>query len=247
MVVRTGAWILDGLLAGLLSLIPIALALVSGAVSINQQAVYELQQNEYQYQYGSASQPFASITAPILNIALGPIVLAAVIYIAVRLAYFAGCWIKIGGTPAQRLLRLRVADNASGANLSIDQAVLRWALLEGISSVAGVVFLVALLNLAATTPLNQLSGEAVGSTAGTGSVGTITLVSNLVSWGSSLWMIVLLVSAGASTLHRGLHDRMAGSIVLRISQSYQGLPAYGYAPQPSAYWSQVPPDDRTRS
>lgn len=245
--VRTGAWILDALLAGLLSLIPIVVALVSGAISINQQALNELQQYQYQYQYGSANQPFASITAPILNIDLGPIVLAAVVYIAVRVAYFAGCWIKIGGSPAQRLLRLRVADNATGTNLSIDQALLRWGLLEGIASVVGAVFLVALLNLAATTPLNQLSGEATGTTLGTGSFGAINLVSNLVSLGSSLWMIILIVSAGASSLHRGLHDRMVGSIVLRNSQAYQSWPGYGYAPQASAYWPQLPPDDRTRS
>lgn len=231
---RVGAWILDGFLVGLLTLIPMILALVSGAVSLNQKALDQIQQIEP----GTTSQPFASVTVPLLNVDTNMLVVAATIYIALHLAYFAGCWIGFGGTPAQRALQLRVADNASGANLSIDQALLRWALLEGIGTVTGAVFLIFLLNAAATTPLNQLVREDTASTMsiGSGSLGSITLVSNVVSWGSTLWMIILLISAGANSVHRGLHDRLVGSIVLGPAPAYPSWPGYGYYPQGAPYW-----------
>ena len=238
---RVGAWILDGLLVGLLSLVPVVIALVSGAVTLNQQALDQIGQIQ-----PDTAQPFSSVTVPIISVNFGLLVAAAAVFIAIHVLYYAWGWIEFGGTLAQRALKLRVADNASGANLSVDQALMRWLLLEGISTITGAVFLILFLNAAATTPLNQLFGLDTNiGTSGYRSFG-VTIVSDIVSWGSSLWLIVLAISAGASSVHRGLHDRMVGSIVVRPAPAYAGWSGYGYPTQampygPSKQWPGYPP------
>jgi uncharacterized RDD family membrane protein YckC len=228
---RVGAWLLDGLLIGLLSLVPLILALVSGAVAFNQEALDQIQAS-------TSDQPFATVTAPIVNVSMGPLVVVLAIYVLIHAAYFAGSWIMAGATPAQRGLGLRIVDNASGNRLSIDQALLRWLLLDGISTIVGSVVVVIFLNAAATTPLNQLFGiDAAGRSSMTsGSFGGVTVWSNLISWGSSLWTIALLISAGTNSLHRGLHDRLVGSIVLGTAPMYPSWPGYAYPPQTAPYW-----------
>ena len=228
---RVGAWILDGFLVGLLSLVPVVIAIVSGAVTMNRQALDQISQ----IQPGTYN-PFSTVTVPIVSVNSGLLVVVAAIYVALHVLYYAGSWIKTGGTPAQQVLRLRVADNASGANLSVDQALMRWLLLEGIATIAGAVFLIIFLNAAATTPLNQLFGvEANFGTSGYRSFGVL-IVSDIVSWGGSLWLIVLAISARASTVHRGLHDRVVGSIVLRPAPAYPNWSGYGYPPQGMPSW-----------
>ncbi len=230
---RVGAWLLDGFLVGLLSLVPAIIGIVTGAVTLNQQALDQIGQFE-----PGTYQPFSSVTVPILTVNVGLLVAAASVFIALHLLYYAGSWAKFGTTPAQRALKLRVADNDSGTNLSIEQALVRWLFLEGIATITGAVFLVVFLNSAATTPLNRLFGlNGNFGTAGYSSFG-VTLVSDIVWWGSTLWLIVLAVSAGASSVHRGLHDRMVGSIVLRPTPAYPIWSGYGYPPQGMPYWPQ---------
>jgi hypothetical protein len=228
---RVGAWLLDGILVGLLSLIPVIFAFLSGAVTLNGQALDQLSQIE-----PGTYQPFALVTVAIVHVNIGVLVVAVGVYVVLHLVYFAGSWVRMGGTPAQRALKIRVADDASGANLSVDQALLRWLLLEGISTIAGGVVLILFLNIAATTPMNQLFGDRGGFGAfGYGSAG-VTIVSDVVSWGSTLWLIVLVVSAGASSLHRGLHDRISGSVVLKPAPAYPSWSGYGATPPGAGYW-----------
>ena len=224
---RVGAWILDSLLSGFLTIIPVVLAIVTGAVGLNQQALDQLRQADPE-----AFQPFSSVTAPLFNVNTGPLILAVVVYVVLHVAYYAGCWVKFGGTPCQRGLGLRVANVKTGENLGIGSALIRWAVLEGIATCISAVFIVLVFDSLAKTPTNEWLGySAYGSAFGTGAFGGFTLMSNLVSWGSSLWLIVLIVSAGTHSAHRGLHDRLVGSIVVGPAPLAPSWPAYQYPPQ----------------
>ena len=229
---RVGAWVLDRFLAGLVSSIAVILAIVTGAVSLNSQAVDQLKQIDTE-----AYQPFSSVTAPLLNVNTGLLVVAVVVYVALSAAYFAGCWVSFGGTPCQRALHLQVADVASGKNLPLGRALFRWVLLEGLSAGIGAVFIIFFVDAIATTPTNQWLGSSpYASTFGLNSFGGLALLSNLVSLGSSVWLIVLIVSAGTNAVHRGLHDRIVGSIVVGPAQVVPSWPGYPYQPQGAPYW-----------
>ena len=115
--------------------------------------------------------------------------------------YFAGCWSRWGATPAQRALRIRVmlehaagsAAAGSGATgsahdtsvaLPLEVAGRRWAVL-------------------AVLPI------ATGSLAGSGA-----LDPSVLAVVNGAWFLLLLASAAADPLRRGLHDRVAGTIVV---------------------------------
>ena len=124
--------------------------------------------------------------------------------------YFAGCWSRWGATPGQRVLRIRVllerATGSAGAGpagagpaaadsahdtpvaLPLEAAGRRWAVL-------------------AVLPI------ATGSLAGSGAidVSVLTVV-------NGAWFLLLLVSTAADPLRRGLHDRVAGTIVVPVQR-----------------------------
>jgi uncharacterized RDD family membrane protein YckC len=227
---RAGAWILDGLLVGLLMLIPMILAVVSGAVSLNQQALDQFDAEAY--------DPFANVTAPLLRVNTGLLVIAVAVYVAIQAAYYAGSWTGSGGTPCQRGLKLRVVDVASGRYLSFGMSLLRWLLLQGLSLVIGSVFFVVLLGNLATTPANQLFSPYHASIYGAGANAGTGLASALVSWASLIWIVILIVSAGTNPARRGLHDRIVGSIVVSPVQFAPVWPGYA---SPLPQWPGYPP------
>ncbi len=105
--------------------------------------------------------------------------------------YFAGSWSRWGATPAQRAFRLRIR-MAEGPPptpdapdaLPIEAAWRRWAVL-------------------AVLPI------AVGSLAASGALdlGALVIV-------NGTWFLVLFISAAVDPLRRGLHDRLAGTLVV---------------------------------
>ena len=111
--------------------------------------------------------------------------------------YFAGCWSRWGATPAQRALRLRVVTERAvvpghaavpaddgTVGLPVEAAGRRWAVL-------------------AVLPI------AMGSLAGSGALdlGVLAVV-------NGAWFLLLLASTAADPLRRGLHDRVAGTLVV---------------------------------
>ena len=124
--------------------------------------------------------------------------------------YFAGCWSRWGATPGQRVLRIRVlleraagpagtgpagAGSAAAGSahdtpvaLPLEAAWRRWAVL-------------------AVLPI------ATGSLAGSGAidVSVLTVV-------NGAWFLLLLASTAADPLRRGLHDRVAGTIVVPVQR-----------------------------
>jgi hypothetical protein len=238
---RTGAYFLDGIFAGLLLLIPTIIALAMGAVSLNQRALDQIDIE--------AHEPFANVTAPILNVQTGPLIFAAVAYVAIYLIYHVGCWVAFAGSPGQRMLGLWVADLETGNNLTVAAAITRWLALYGLSVLLGGFALVLSVQSLSTIPGRELFG-------GRNTFGGMNLFSTLISWAGTIWSIVLLVSAGSRPDHRGFHDRWSGSIVVGKAQlvpapywpvqggwQVPGGPAGPYPPQGMPYWPPqgVPP------
>lgn len=127
----------------------------------------------------------------VVSVNPGRVVLELTATLVIDALYFAGCWSRWGATPAQRAFRLRVrmADGTppkpeAPDALPIEAAWRRWAAL-------------------AILPI------AVGSLAASGALDAdVLLVVN------GTWFLVLLTSAAADPLRRGLHDRVAGTVVV---------------------------------
>jgi hypothetical protein len=231
---RVGAWFLDRFLVGFLGVIPVIMAIVTGAVGFNQQALDQLRNVDPE-----AYRPFTSVTAPLFNVNTSLLAVVAAVYVLINALYFVGSWITFGGSPCQRGLGLSVLDFETGSNLTFVTAFARWALLEGLAVVIGAVFAVQFMDVLSRTPTNEwLGGGYYGSTwVGTGSFGSIALISTLVSWGSAIWLVILIISAGTHPARRGLHDRLVGSIVVgQARQPAQAWPAYPYLPQGGPGW-----------
>lgn len=115
----------------------------------------------------------------------GVVAANALIATALSAAYFVVPWALWGGSPAQLALRLRVRGDGDGDPLPVRRAVTRWVLLF--------------------PPFATVSALAAG----------VPLLGWFV-WGSALaWYLVLLVTAARSETNRGLHDRLAGSVVYK--------------------------------
>jgi uncharacterized RDD family membrane protein YckC len=110
----------------------------------------------------------------------------------VSAAYFAGAWRFLAGTPAQRLLGMRVVDASSEKRLSIARALIRWLLLL---PPFGIVSLV---------------------------VADVPGASGLVSALAALWGLALLLSTAVPRSKRGIHDLASGSVVLKRSRITTG-------------------------
>jgi RDD family len=201
---RIGAWIVDQILGGLLVAIPAVLAFATGAVALNQSALDQL-----------SSYPYSSVTEPLLVVNLTGVIMATALYVVMLFAYYPGCWWAIRGTIGQRLLSLEVACVEGPDNLPLSRAIVRWLVLSGIWTIVSAVVGVMVINLIATIPFSETS---YGSTLSTLTVNpqfqSVDTVSNISNWGSTLWSIVLLITAARHSLKRGLHDMVAGSIVL---------------------------------
>jgi uncharacterized RDD family membrane protein YckC len=99
--------------------------------------------------------------------------------------YFIGSWVYMAGSPAQRMLGVHVYKATGPQVLEMQAAVVRWAILFGVSTAIGAIAIAA--------------PDAVGV------VGLVQLA----------WLIVLAVTTYQSPTKQGLHDRYSGSVVVR--------------------------------
>jgi uncharacterized RDD family membrane protein YckC len=220
--VRIGAWLIDGAIFGLISLIPASLGVALGAVALNPQAVQQLESN-------STLQP----TVPLILINMSLLIVLFGLWAALSVAYSAVCWALFRGLPGQRLLSLQVADAATGKNLPIWRGAVRAFLVNGIQTATfGVLILVVLDFMARISPADY-PGAGASSSAYLTDQTAWGAWSGLISlcWiGWWVWPLILLITTGASRDRRGLHDRVAGSVVVaRGIAPSQG--AYPYGPQ----------------
>ena len=112
----------------------------------------------------------------------------AIVSLVLSATYFVAFWTTRARTPGQRLVRLTVGSQRSGAALSAREASLRWLLLGAPFGVG------ALLNTAAPG-LNAL----------------------VVDLPIAAWYLVLLVTTVRSPSKQGLHDRIARSVVVKAA------------------------------
>jgi len=217
---RASACFLDAIVVSMLGIIPLIAVWATGAVSFNQQALDQWQAGPPQTDAAFdmlGHDPHFFVTAPLINANLGLVAAILVFYIALTALYYAGSWVRSGATPGQRLLQINVRSNSTGKTLSVGRALLRWATLYGIASaisvgsIATAVSIIHVLDWMTKTPTawwlttpyrtaNTVLGDA--------------LVPIFLVWITNLWSIVLLVTSAAHSRHRGLHDHIAGSLVL---------------------------------
>jgi len=123
-------------------------------------------------------------SVPRLVVDDGRTVINALCGVAVGAAYFIGSWVRLGQTPGQRLFRLRVERAADGQLLGVGGSAIRWIALGG--------------------PIGLLS-LAARDAAGGGTLLTLAV---------GAWFLALLVSTTRSRDGQGIHDRLAGSVVI---------------------------------
>jgi uncharacterized RDD family membrane protein YckC len=112
--------------------------------------------------------------------------LNALVAMALSATYFAGSWWTMAATPGQRLLGIRVPEATTAAlRLTAGAALLRWIVLFPPFGLAA-----------------ALAADLRGLSASLTAAGV-------------LWGLVLLISTVRRADRRGLHDRAAGSIVVR--------------------------------
>jgi uncharacterized RDD family membrane protein YckC len=109
---------------------------------------------------------------------------SAALVALVSAVYCIGSWVALGALPAQKMLGLHVFGAAAPQPLALQNAALRWVVLFGISSLLGAVAVVS------------------------------PSLTNLVGFGQLGWVIVLLVTTIQSPTKQGLHDQVAGSLVV---------------------------------
>jgi hypothetical protein len=238
---RLGAWFLDLLVFGLLSLIPLVLAVATGAVGLNPEAARQLGVN-----------PSVEPTVPLLTLNAALLIAWCVAWVVMAIVYTAACWARFRGLPGQRLLSLQVADAATGKNLSLPRATWRAVLVSGMPAAATAVLLVAVSELLATVVPADVGGA--GETSYINSTynnagGDLVSLCSMASWA---WPVLLLVSTVASRDRRGLHDRLVRSVVVGRAKTYgawgnvygpapYGQPGYPYGPGPGyAPWPVYP-------
>ncbi len=234
---RIGAWFLDNILVGLLGIIPFIGVIVTGAVGLNQQALDQVDTN--------SPFPFDGVTAPLFNWNPGLLAVWAGLYVAIRVAYFAGSWVRSGATPCQRALKIIVVDSSSSRNLSMSQALLRWFFLDGVAVIVSLILGFYFVDWVAKAPTNDWLATGYGYSRGlTRAFGPEYY---LLSWSTTIWSVVLLITAVRNGARRGFHDRLARSVVLSPLQTAAPWPGYpppgaywpapgGYAPQPGTYY-----------
>lgn len=220
---RLGAWFLDLVLFALLSLIPLVLAIVTGAVGLNSEAARQIN-----------ADPYTQPTVPWLIVSMGSLIAWAAVWVALAIGYAAACWAFFRGMPGQRLVGLQVADAGTGKNLSLPRAALRAVLLNGVPAAATAVTIVATCQLLATIvpAYSGLSGDATSylRTTDYGPWSALISFCGLASWG---WPLLLLISAAASRDRRAIHDRLSGSVVVGRAPAFVAW-GYPYGPTPGA-------------
>jgi hypothetical protein len=226
---RLGAWLIDFVFMGLLGLIPAGVAVAAGGLAWNPEALRQV-----------GNDPFGTPSVPWLAVQTGPLVAAAVVWVASTMVYGTIGWRLGRGQPGQRMRSIEVADARTGRNLSTAAALWRAVLVNGIPATATAAVAVSVAELLAIVPGNAAGDPSLlesGAAAAWSAVLSVATIAGLV------WSVAILISTSSSAQRRGLHDRLAGSIAVRLPRvaSWYGMPGPGaYAPGGTP-WSGLPP------
>lgn len=128
-------------------------------------------------------RPEAATLRDTVSVDKGLVAVNALFATALSAAYFVLPWTRLGGSPAQLALRMRVREDGGGEALTIPRALARWILLF--------------------PPFATVSALAAGA----------PLLGWLIWGSALVWYLVLLLTTAQSPTNQGLHDRIAGSVV----------------------------------
>jgi uncharacterized RDD family membrane protein YckC len=115
------------------------------------------------------------------------VVLQALAATLLNATYFIAGWLTRQATPGQRLFGVRVVAAGTWTGLALRQAILRWVLLGGLFGLAAAVVLPSAIAWSVVIGLGLL------------------------------WAVALFVSTARNRRGRGIHDRVAGDIVVRAA------------------------------
>ena len=217
---RLGAWFLDRVFFLFLAVLLAGIALVVGVVDISPAANDQI----------LAGKSANLVTVPLLTVNTGLLVAFGAVWVLIQYAYEAVSWALLRGTPGQRILSLWVADAATGRNLTMWRSTLRWLVLESVPQIALAVFVVLFVRMMGEVPPSVYGpGATSASLAANGTYATVSLAGDLAALISVGWRLAHLFITASHVTRRGLHDRMAGSVVVSRASaaSYLAHSAYG--------------------
>lgn len=128
-------------------------------------------------------RPESATLRDTVSVDKGLVALNALFATALSAAYFVIPWARLGGSPAQLALRMRVRGDGAGEPLTVGRAAARWILLF--------------------PPFATVSALAAG----------VPLLGWFVWGSALVWYLVLLLTTAQSSTNQGLHDRIVGSVV----------------------------------
>ena len=227
---RVGAWVIDGLILSGFQIGFWMLAVAVGAISINPEAQLQME----------ASPLTLPTVAPYrANLPLLAAMLA--VFVVLNVAYAALFWARLRGTPGQRMLSLQVGSAATGKNLSFEHAFARAVVAVGIPLAAAAGFFYGAIWIGTSSSWSEVRSELTNPRPGGPADAWLSVWSTVlvvVMLVAVMWPILLLMWTAVSPTKQGLHDRLAGSLVVGKGRaSWAGAaqrPGYGpgFGPPP---------------
>jgi uncharacterized RDD family membrane protein YckC len=213
--IRVAAFLIDGFLLGILHACFWVGVVVAGVVTIDPVAQRQLE-----------AAPLTLPSVAPYRVNLGELAVMMVVFVALNVAYATFFWSRLRGMPGQRLLSLQVGSALTGRNLSVGQAFGRAVVALGIpiAAVGGLLF--AVFALETSVPWADMMNPQPGGPAETW-LSQYSAPLDLAVIAAFLWPVMLLLWTGMNPQRRGLHDRLAGSMVVGKSKA---LVQYGYFP-----------------
>lgn len=229
--VRVGAWLIDSLLLGMLHVGFWISIVVAGVITMDPEAQRQME-----------ASPLTLPTVAPYRANLTVLAALMAVFVLLNVLYAALFWWKLRGMPGQRLLSLQVGAAATGRNLSFGRALIRSVTAVGLpmAAVAGLLF--AVFALETSVPWPDLLDPKQGGPVETW-LSKWSLPLDLALVGALVWPGLLLASTAASQRRQGLHDRLAGSLVVGRARAIPLPPSGYYAGYGPAYGppGMVPP------
>lgn len=81
--------------------------------------------------YGIVGQPFTFTAAGGFGLSIVPLLIGAIVSLAISAAYYVYTWMNLRASPGQKLLGMQVGNAYDGKTLTQEQAIRRWGALYG--------------------------------------------------------------------------------------------------------------------
>jgi uncharacterized RDD family membrane protein YckC len=213
--IRIAAFLIDGLILGILHAGFWVVVVVAGVVTLDPVAQRQLE-----------ASPLTLPSVAPYHVNLPELAVTMAVFVALNIAYATLCWARFRGMPGQRLLSLQVGSASTGLNLTVGRALVRSVVALGIPIGAVGGLLLAVFALETSVPWSDMMNPQPGGPAEAW-LAQYSAPLDLAILGAVLWPLMLLLWTGMNPQRRGLHDRLAGSLVVGKNT---GPVQYGYYP-----------------